>query len=104
MSMARYVEISLYLSGFVLIAAILVTTFFGCSTTPSEPVVITKEVVPVLPPTLMAECPDFELAQSSDLTEILQVHAANMGRANVCRSRHSALVRLLEELAAEDDQ
>ena len=60
---------------------------------------ITREVVPVLPPTLMAECPPFELAESSDLTEILQIHAANMGKAHQCRSRHSALVKLLKDLA-----
>jgi hypothetical protein len=52
----------------------------------------------------MAECPKFERAESGDLTELLQRHAANMARANVCKARHSALVKLLRELRDENEE
>jgi hypothetical protein len=65
--------------------------------------VIEKEVLPPIPPALTAECPEFELAGSGELTELLQVHAANMGRAQQCRSRHSALIQLLKELRENEE-
>lgn len=64
--------------------------------------VVTKEVIPPLPPNLTAECPEFELADTGEVTELLQVHAANMGKAHVCASRHKALVDLLDRLKDED--
>ena len=42
-----------------------------------------------------------QLAESGELTEILQTHAENMESAGRCRTRHGALVELLEQI---DDQ
>ena len=42
-----------------------------------------------------------QLAETGELTEILQTHAENMESAGRCRTRHAALVELLDQI---DDQ
>jgi hypothetical protein len=63
--------------------------------------------MPPIPPNLTRECPEFVLAESGELEEILGTHAVNMEKAGVCKSRHKALVdelaRLREALDDETD-
>lgn len=55
----------------------------------------------VLPPTLLVECPPFEVSPSSSLEDIILTHADNMAKARVCKLRHGALVDLLNDRERE---
>lgn len=44
-----------------------------------------------------------QLAESAQLDDILQTHAANMESAGRCRERHSAILELFEELEAAQE-
>jgi len=58
-------------------------------------------VIPPIPPSLTKPCEEFELATTGELTEILQVHASNMGKAHKCSARHRALTGLIESIREE---
>lgn len=81
--------------------AILALISCGCSTTPS---VIPAQRTLQVPPNLLIECEQFDLASSGELTEILRTHTANMARAEQCRSRHGALVRVIEDYQNGDER
>lgn len=50
-----------------------------------------------VPPNLLLPCEDFDLASSGELAELLRVHTTNMARAEQCKSRHGALVKVVED-------